>query len=90
MEQGYTIIGIIVSITGLFGYSLKLLLPYFLKKIDQKDKRLDEVTDKFSTVVTNHLEHSKQQNERMIDMLDRTGKSVDTNTELTRRVLEKL
>ena len=91
MEEANIIknIAIQAPAVALIGFLLYILIKALLKRMDDRDARLDEVTDKFNTVVTNHLHEAKTQNEKMIEMIDRTGKSIDTNTELTRRVLDK-
>jgi len=70
---------------ALIGVLLYILIKYLMRILDSREKRLDEVTDSFGKVVTNHLHEAKEQSEKLISAIDSMDKSVKENTEFTRR-----
>ena len=83
MSSEFTVIGIVVSITGLFGFSLKLLLPYFLKKIDEKDKYIVALTTDFKDTI-NH-----KQTEFTV-ALNKMSDAMERSTEVSDKILNEL
>ena len=73
----------------LLGYIGKLIIPYLFKKIDEKDRKISELVDKFHqttekfTEVTNHkaTEHTQA--------IIKLGENMDKNTNLIIKALKK-
>lgn len=64
-QNNFQFLGTLIGIVGLFGWSLKLVLPYLFKKIDEKDAHINNITAKF----TDTINHKQNEFTKAIDRL---------------------
>lgn len=56
MENPITIVAVIASVCGLFGYILKLSWPYFLRRLEEKDAKLDQKDEYIRKLTSSFLD----------------------------------
>lgn len=56
MENPVTLIAIVASVCGLFGYVLKLSWPYFLRRMEEKDAVIERRDEYIRTLTASFLE----------------------------------
>ena len=83
-QLGY---GVLVMI--LLGYIGKLIIPYFIQSLKDKDKRINELvdgfqktTDKFTETINNFTEVMNHKSSEHTEAIINLGKSMENNTKL--------
>lgn len=71
---------VILAIIGLLAWIAKLTLPYFLKKLDEKDAHIEKITNEFRDTI-NH-----KQTEFKIS-LDRLSRAIEKQTEMITKLV---
>ena len=75
---------------ALIGVLLFILVRFLMQKLNQRDERLDKVTDGFHTVVTNHLHESKDSSQKLTQAIQELRENVKENTEFTRHAIDRI
>jgi len=56
---------------ALIGTLLVLLIKHLLKRQDDRERRLDQVTDSFNKTMSNHIDHNTQALNKLSSAIDR-------------------
>ncbi len=59
-----------LGISGLTLFILFFIVRYFVKALESKDKRINEMADQFRLVMENHIQHEQTQWEKTATILD--------------------
>ena len=90
MENSTTIVGLIAVVAGLLGYVVKLILPYFTRKLDERDDQIHDLTSKF----TETINHKTSEHTKAIDKLallqERHTSSVEQQTEFLKEAIKHI
>ena len=80
-------IGVLVSLVGLFGWVLKLMIPYLFRKLDERDVLIQGLTKDFLDA-TNHK--TTEFTSAILDLksaINTYGRSVDAQTEVFKQLI---
>ena len=89
MNSPITIIAIIASVTGLFGYTLKLVLPRLMNKIDESDKQIRTLTATFTETQNHKTTEMTNALKSLVASNEKYSIAVEAQTEVFKLFIEK-
>ncbi len=71
------------------GWIAKLILPYFLKKLDEKDQRIDQLVNKFTDVQNHKTTEMTTALGELKEVSSQQTKAIESQIELIKHLINK-
>lgn len=84
------LIAVISGVVALFGWSLKLILPYFMRKLDERDVQIEQMTEKFTQTINHKTTEHTEAIDKLSILQERHTSAVEQQTQFLQKAIEHI